>query len=332
MFQRFKDRCKSRICACIPLEVWHRISSVNLVIPYWHMVCDHEVPHVSGLGRRFRNIRQFKADLEFFLRHYSPVTEEDIICHLHGGRELPPRSVLFTFDDGFRECHDVVAPLLQGSGAPAAFFLTSASIDNKQLCYTQKKSLLIGALARKQNTATLNEAGRVLSLAGVPINSNLASRILSVPYRKREMLDDLARIMQCDFQGYLDSQKPYLRSEQVEVLLRQGFAVGAHSIDHPLYSELTLDEQLIQTRESMRWLSDHFHIKCRSFAFPYHANGVSLDFFRGIFAEGELKICFTTGGLTPHSFRYNLSRFTPELSDSTASETLSRAFCRSLIH
>ena|ERR1700675_1993946 len=332
MLQTVKDRCLSRICTCVPLDVWHRICSANLVIPYWHIVCDHEVPHVSGLGRRFRNIRQFKADLEFFLQQYSPVTEQDVINHLHGGGALPPRSVLLTFDDGFRECYDVIAPLLQASGAPATFFLTTATIDNKQLCYTEKKGLLIGALARNKSTATMDEASRALSLAGVPINSNLVSRIRAVSYRKREALDDLARILQCDFQAYLDSQNPYLSSQQVEGLLHQGFAVGAHSIDHALYPELSLDEQLTQTRESMRWLSERFHMKCQSFAFPYRANGVSLDFFDAIFAEGEIKVCFGTGGLIPHPFRYTLTRFTPELSASTACETLSRAFCRSLIH
>jgi peptidoglycan/xylan/chitin deacetylase (PgdA/CDA1 family) len=332
MFQRFKDRCLSRICTGIPLNLWHRMCGVNLVIPYWHIVCDYEVPHISGLGRRFRNIRQFKADLEFLLQNYSPVTEEDIICLMHGDRTLPPRSVLFTFDDGFRENYDIIAPLLQAIGAPAIFFLTTATIDNKELCYTQKKSLLIDALEGNHGAATLDEASRELLRAGVPRNSSLVKQILGISYRDRQVLDELARILQCDFQWYLDSQRPYLSSRQVEGLLRQGFAIGAHSVDHPLYAELTLAEQLTQTRESMRWLSDRFQIQCKSFAFPYRANGISPEFFRKIYAEQELKICFGTGGLVPYPpFRQSLPRFTPELSASPACESLSRAFCRSFI-
>jgi peptidoglycan/xylan/chitin deacetylase (PgdA/CDA1 family) len=317
----------------IPLQVWHALRSVDVVIPYWHMVSDdRELPHVSGLGRCFRNIRQFREDVEFFLQNYSPVTEQDIICHLHGGKTLPPRAVLFTFDDGFREDYEIVAPLLRGYGAPAAFFVTTVSIDNRELCYTQKKSLLITAIGRNQTSATLREIARLLSRAGEPVEGDIVSRILAVPYRQREILDDIAQVLHCDFRGYLDSQRPYLSSQQIRDLLSEGFAIGAHSIDHPLYSELSLSEQLTQTRESMRWLSDRFQINCQSFAFPYHANGVSLEFFRTVFADGMVKVCFGTSGLSPHPFPYNLPRFTPELSESTARETLSRAFCRSLIH
>jgi peptidoglycan/xylan/chitin deacetylase (PgdA/CDA1 family) len=331
MFQTLKHRCLSGLRTCISLDVWHRICNVNLVIPYWHFVSDdEEVPHVHALGRR--NVRRFNADLEFFLQHYSAITEQDLISYLDGGCVLPPRSVLLTFDDGFREIHDVVAPLLRAKGAPAIFFLISSAVDNQHLCYTQKKSLLTYKLERNHSAATLNEATRLLSLAGVSISPNIASRIRAVSYRQRYVLDDLARLFECDFQGYLSSHKPYMSSQQVKTLLRQGFAIGAHSVDHPLYTELSLGEQLTQTRESMRWLSERFHISCQSFAFPYRANGVSTDFFQTIFAEGELKVSFGTGGLVPHVFRRNLPRCTTERSDATASEALAHDFWHALIH
>ena len=331
MFQTVKTSCLSALRRCIPLDVWHRICKVDLVIPYWHLISNEDdVPHVHAQGRR--SIRQFKADLEFFLQYYSAITEQDLISFLDGGRALPPRSVLLTFDDGFREIPDCVAPLLREKGAPAIFFLISSAVDNQHLCHTQKKSLLSHDLQRNHSAATLNEAARLLSLAGVSFNPNIAARIHTVPYRRRYVLDDLARVFQCDFKGYLSSRKPYVSSQQVETLLRQGFAIGAHSVDHPSYAELSLEEQLTQTRESMRWLSERFHIKCQSFAFPYGANGVSPDFFRTMFAQGELKVSFGTGGLVPHGFRRNLPRCTTERSDATASEALVHDFWHSLIH
>ncbi|MGC9965710.1 MAG: polysaccharide deacetylase family protein [Syntrophobacteraceae bacterium] len=291
---------------------------------------DLELPHVSGLYR-FRNIREFKADLEFLLRYYMPVTEQEVVCHLYDAHPLPRRCVLFTFDDGFREIHDVVAPLLRAKGVPAIFFLITSAIDNLILCAPQKKSLLIKALTRPQSAATLDEAARLLSLGGTSTSAALASRIRAVSYHQRHVLDDLGRVLECDFQGYLASQRPYLTSEQVKSLVQQGFAVGAHSVDHPVYAELSMDEQLYQTRESMHWLSERFHFNCQSFAFPYRDSGVTLDFFQEMFAEGELKLCFGTGGLIPHAFPYNLPRFSTERTDLTAAEVLAVQFGRSLL-
>jgi len=329
MFRRLKDRWVSRICTSIPFDVWQTIGGVDLVIPYWHVVCDHDLPHVSELYR-FRSIRQFEADVDFFLRHYSPVTEQEVIRHLHDGSALPRRSVLFTFDDGFREIHEVIAPILRTKGASASFFLITSAIDNQHLCYPQKKSLVIGALARGWSGTALDEVARLLSSAGVPNDSSVVSRIRGVSYRQRDVLDDLGRILECDFQKYLASGRPYVTSQQVEDLLRQGFAIGAHSVDHPSYADLSLDEQLFQTGESMRWISERFHIECQSFAFPYRDNGVGPDFFRSMFSEGRLKVSFGTGGLVPHPFRYNLRRVLVGNTDLTAGETVVRRLARSV--
>jgi peptidoglycan/xylan/chitin deacetylase (PgdA/CDA1 family) len=330
MLKQLKQRLFPRLCSYIPLNAWHRMSGVELVIPYWHVVSDHDLPHVSGISR-YRNIRQFKSDIEFFLKRYSVISELDLINHLDGKGNLPPRPVLLTFDDGFREIHDIVAPLLRAAGASATFFLISSSVDNQHLCYTQKKSLLTGKLTDELSSATWGEVTRLLTSAGVPGHSTLASRVRGVSYRKRKVLDDVAVILGCDFQDYLRSARPYVTSDEVRSLLNQGFAIGAHSVDHPLYSELTLEEQLVQTRESMRYLSEQFHLRCQSFAFPYHANGVSLEFFDKMFADGELRVSFGTGGLIPHAFRRHLSRCTPELSNATAQQALARDFYHAVI-
>jgi peptidoglycan/xylan/chitin deacetylase (PgdA/CDA1 family) len=330
VLQTFKDRWVPRICRTVPLRAWHRVCRTNLIVPHWHVVSDQELPHVSGVYQ-FRSIRQFEADVEFLLRHYAPVTEQDVVSHLHGGRALPPRCVLLTFDDGFREIHDVVAPLLRAKGVPAVFFLITSAVDNRSLCYPQKQSLLIDALARRQGAATLEEVGRLLSVAGVASLSNLALRIRTISYAQRSVLDNLGRVLGCAFEEYLASRKPYVTSEQVQSLIRQGFSIGAHSVDHPPYAHVSLDEQLFQTRESMRWLSERFHLSCQSFAFPYRDDGVSLDFFRTMFAGDGLKVSFGTGGLVPHAFPCNLPRFSTERTDLSASEVLAGQFARYLV-
>ena len=50
---------------------------------------------------------------------------------VEGSGKLDRRCLHLTFDDGFRELHDVVAPILLRKGIPATFFVNSAFIDNK---------------------------------------------------------------------------------------------------------------------------------------------------------------------------------------------------------
>jgi len=306
------------------VDFWHRLVRVELVAPYFHMVSDGEVAHVSGLYK-FRTVRQFKSDMEFFLKFYSPISLQDVIDHLEGIRRLPKRCFLPTFDDGFREIADVVAPILQAQGIPAAFFLTTSVVDNRGLCCSAKQSLLIRALSSLADSPALGQASQILTNAGVT-GVDLPARIRKVSYRQRHVLDALAPILGCDFAEYAASVEPYVTSGQVRALMKQGFAIGAHSVDHPLYSELSLEEQLIQTRESVRWLSDRFQYECQAFAFPYTDNGVSLGFFRNAFGDGRLKVSFGTAGLRRHLFPRNLERFTMEKTDRRAVETLAREF------
>jgi peptidoglycan/xylan/chitin deacetylase (PgdA/CDA1 family) len=324
MIKLLKKQWGPRICSWISLDLWHKLLGVKLVLPYYHLISDQEVEHVSGIFK-FRNVRQFKDDLDFFLRVYTPVSLEDIINYLDGAEQLPKRCFLLTFDDGFREVYDVVAPILLSRGIPAVFFLTTSVLDNRELCYQQKISLLIRALASLKNSTVKRKASQILTNAGVK-GIDLRLRIRGIAYRQRHVLDDLAPVLGCDFAAYAAWAKPYLTSEQIWYLMRKGFSIGAHSIDHPLYSELSLEEQLIQTMESISCLANCFQYKCQAFAFPFRDAGVSPEFFQSAFADGRLKVSFGTSGMHRHYFPRNLTRNTMENTDLKALQILSREF------
>ena len=249
-----------RICSWVPLNIWHRLLGVELVLAYYHVVSDQELAHVSALYK-FRSLRQFKADIEFFLRSYTPISLQDVVSHLEGAGRFPKRCFFLTFDDGFCEIHDVVATVLYAKGISSVFFLTTSVIDNRDLIYPQKKSLLIRALASQRDSPGKREVSQHLANAGVK-SPDLPSRIRSITYRQRHVLDELGPFLGCDFAAYAASAQPYLTSEQTRDLMRKGFVIGAHSVDHPLYFELNLEEQLIQTQNSLSWLSSRFDYDC----------------------------------------------------------------------
>jgi peptidoglycan/xylan/chitin deacetylase (PgdA/CDA1 family) len=330
VFDSLKQRLVPRALSLVPLDLWHRLLGVELVVPFWHTVSDLDLPHVSGL-LKFRTLAQFKSDLDFFLRHYTPVSLQDVISHLDGAAGLPQRSFLPTFDDGFREIYDIAAPILHSRGVPAVFFLNVSTIDNRELGYLQKKSLLIRSLASGAGSAVEREVTRRLDNSGIK-GPDLLSRIQSIDYRQKHVLSELGPIMGCDFCEYVTSVKPYLTSDQVVVLMKMGFAIGAHSFDHPDYSELSLEEQLSQTLGSMDRLSSLYRFECRTFAFPHTDEGISDRFFEEAFSNESLKVSFGTGGLLWRFFPRNLSRFTMERTDLPAAQILARRFGKAFLH
>src|SRR5262245_15079392 len=137
-----KDRLIPGLAACVPLSVWQRLVGVDLLLPYYHIVSDEEVPHIRHLYA-YRNLRDFQRDLDFFLSHYQPVGLSDLVDHLTGVKVLPRNSFHLTFDDGFREMHDVVGPILRAKGISATFFLSTDFLDNADMAHHLKLSVLV---------------------------------------------------------------------------------------------------------------------------------------------------------------------------------------------
>ena len=123
----------------------------NLIMPFYHAVQGEQaLPHITRLYTP-RSIATFKEDLEFFLKHFEPISLTELIKHVRKGEEPDKPSFFLSFDDGLREVHDLVMPLLLEKGVPATIFLNSDFVDNKELFYRYKLSLLQELLNTKKN-------------------------------------------------------------------------------------------------------------------------------------------------------------------------------------
>lgn len=299
---------------------------LNLIVPYYHMVSNDEVLHIKWLYSH-KNIKQFKDDLDFLLRNFNPISLFDFIEFLKHGRLLPKRALLMTFDDGFREMHDIVAPLLLEKGIPATFFINSNFTDNKHMCYQNKASILADSLKKIMSLSVLESIKAVFfkhNLNTIDIKND----ILSINYQQKEIIDEIAQLMEVDFKEYLIKTAPYMTTGHIKELIKKGFTIGAHSIDHPLYSSLSLEDQLFQTLESIKFVRERFRLDYGAFAFPQNDNGVSEKFFADVYQSGLIDITFGTEGMKNDSVSSNIHRFCLDNPLGTAEESMALGFAR----
>ena len=225
------------------------MSAAGPLAAYYHIVSDADVPHVKHLYP-FRGVEEFLRDLETFQRKFRFISLHDLLESLRLSRQLPSNSILLTFDDGFREVHDVIAPILLKKGIPATFFIITGCLDNRGMAHHNKISLLIEHLESRGTRASDREILAILSGCGIT-GESVRRALLSIDYEKRDVIEEIAELLGYDFQNYLSETKPYLTSEQIRKLINLGFTIGAHTIDHPCCSRLQIDQQLEQTRGSV---------------------------------------------------------------------------------
>ena len=322
------DRWLTPVYGRVAFPLLRRLQPVNPLGVYYNIVSDARVPHVDRLYR-FRNVARFSRDLDVLAQIYRPISLHDFLASLNTGIALPKNSLLLTFDDGLRECHEIIAPILKRKGIPATFFLCSAFVDNRAWAFDLKKSVLADALSgtvlQPRQKCALR---RILDGAGLR-SSDLTEAVLGVDYSRRLILEPIAALLDYDLDAYLKKARPYLTSDQVRELLKEGHAIGAHSIDHPRYGNLPLREQLRQTRESVRFIKGRFSLDYGAVAFPSSDANISRCFFEEIMADVD--VCFGNQGLLEDAAPRCVQRMTMEKTDRPAEAILGESYTRRLV-
>jgi peptidoglycan/xylan/chitin deacetylase (PgdA/CDA1 family) len=257
-------------------------------------------------------VQKFLSDLEFFLQHFQPISLFQLLGYLKGEESLPKNPLLLSFDDGYRELYEIVFPILRQKGVPAVFFLNTDSLDNKELLFDNKRSLLREHLIQTKR-----------------LTRQIERELAEIDFAGRQALDDLCAQQGLDTRAYLRSTRPYLSSEQVAEMIAQGMAIGSHSIDHPPYFLLSLGEQVRQTAQSLQFLKEKFSINYSAFAFPGTDEGVGEDFFLRVAPMVDVSFGTSTGMVDP--VRTHFQRTSFEYSDARAAGVLAERYGVELI-
>ena len=281
----------------VPLSWLTKKVNPVVLIPYQHLVSDEPVPYIRNLYA-FKNVRQFEADVDYLLRNFEPVSLTDIIKHQNEGRSFSKTSFLLTFDDGLRQVYDTVMPVLARKGVPAALFLNPAFVDNKELFYDIKKGLIFQHL--HSSSVSLPLIRKIGQSLGQRISTlkELYTLVQSINYQCKQQADVIGTLLDIDFSGFVQQYAPFMTTDQIKTCIRNGFQAGAHSIDHPLYRNIPLEEQIRQTKESVNWVCERFNLPYRSFAFPHVDEGVSDAFFSSLLHDEHFRLDMIMGNRT----------------------------------
>lgn len=116
------------------LKVAYEVASaaVGVAVLFWSTLVPRRGVPVLGyhsIGRSGCKIALPPADLERQLRFltrsgHHVLSPSQLVDRLCGGRPLPDRAVVLTFDDGFEDNYETALPVLEQCGLKAGFFVT----------------------------------------------------------------------------------------------------------------------------------------------------------------------------------------------------------------
>jgi peptidoglycan/xylan/chitin deacetylase (PgdA/CDA1 family) len=263
--------------------VFRRTSARGLAVVTYHGVLPQGYEVVdAALDGNLISAETLRQQVRLLKNHYNVISPEDALAWREGRRELPPRAVLLTCDDGLLNCLTDMLPVLQQEQVSCLFFVTGASGEDERtmLWYEELFLLFLQAPA----------ASFEVSSEGVLIQGELASReqrrvIWWSAVRRLSQVNAGIRasfLRAARLQFGLHTERGFnegnpaacrrfglLTCSELQELASAGMTIGAHTLSHPMLSKLPPDLAYTEISESRSRLESVLKKRVWAFAYPF---------------------------------------------------------------
>ncbi|MBI64671.1 MAG: hypothetical protein CMG64_00015 [Candidatus Marinimicrobia bacterium] len=243
-----------------------KYKSSSLRIVYYHIVSNKNPDYY--FKNKAIDISSFMDQINFFKKNFNIIKLSEALKLSKENKSLDKKMVI-TFDDGFRENYDIIAPILLKEKIPATFFFITDCIDNKNLMWRNK--ILLFDIYKKNNFVKI-----IKNVADEYNIKYTTDSILDWSYKfwPMKFKDDIANriwelVMPFNLEEYLEKNSPYCSTKQIYELFESGFEIGSHSHTHPIFNKLNYDDFSYEIINSSNILSRIINKKVSFFSYPF---------------------------------------------------------------
>jgi peptidoglycan/xylan/chitin deacetylase (PgdA/CDA1 family) len=214
-----------------------------------------------------------RQQLQFLKSHYHVVPPDDFRAWIEQGKQLPPRSVLVTCDDGLLNTLTDMLPVLQSEGVSCLFLVTAAS------CSNEPGMLWYEELYQRMRVKPLGPGLQLPLEEGAESHSSTSFQAQWwSAVRKASCLDAKTRAeWMCEVRNHCGSTQAFhserrwrlLSITELKQLADAGMSIGAHTLTHPVLSLCSEEEARREIQESKTNLERALGRPVWAFAYPF---------------------------------------------------------------
>jgi peptidoglycan/xylan/chitin deacetylase (PgdA/CDA1 family) len=240
----------------------------------------------------------FALQMKFLRRHFRVLSIAELAAHLEAGRELPSRSCVVTFDDGWRDNFEHALPILREQEIPAVIFVATDYIGGSDCFWQERISRLLfdglrgNAAARALVEEVVAQPGlaqrgapdqrRLIRNAVDALKSRPPAEIEAFESRVREVVGSPASLGDDCFMDW----------PQVGALVRgTRVDVGSHGCSHTPLTKLPPERAAAELEEARRRIAEAVGTPVMSIGYP---NGNYDDVVVRLTRAAGYKLGFTT--------------------------------------
>ncbi len=241
--------------------MYHYVRNRDRVYPYINSISD----------------KDFKTQLQYFKNTLGIISNEKEVTKC-------PNKYLLTFDDGLKD-HLKVSKILKSKGLIGIFFISTYPLINKKFLDVHKIQIIFAKINAekiilecgnflKKNKLRKKDFNFLMSNNEKKIykfDNNGIRKIKTLlnyeinPKIRKKIINHLVKKFKINF----DFKKFYLSKSDIIKMHKMGMIIGSHGVTHEVMSQLSLKEQIIQIKNSKKYLEKIIDSKIDYFCYPY---------------------------------------------------------------
>jgi peptidoglycan/xylan/chitin deacetylase (PgdA/CDA1 family) len=228
------------------------------------------VPDLSGARM---DAGTFAWQLAHLKQGWQVIPLGDLLEALREGRQLSPRTAVITVDDGYLDFYQVAYPLLRKFGLPATFFATLNFVAGRiwlwpdilahVLAHTRRPGLQLVWGSSAFDLPVQDPAARQGSW------QRLSDYCSELPDgEKWAFIRHLANTAGVAVPPQPPPDFAPVNFDQLAEMSRNGIEIGAHSLNHPILSQVDGPSLVKELCEPKQILEERLRVEVRSLAYP----------------------------------------------------------------
>ena len=235
--------------------------------------------------------KDFDEQMSYLATYYKIVALNDVLTALKSRdkKDLPPRAVLVTFDDGYCDFQEQAWPILRRYKIQATLFVPTAYPDQPEQTFWWDD--LYQALLNTNRTDDLSSPIGMFSLATTESRRQAYQRLKNYlkTLKHNEAISSVKEF--CNELGVQPATNSIMSWNSLRKLSRDGLTLGAHTRTHPLLNRISLEEARQEVMGSFEDLQHEIGFALPIFAYP--SGELSNDVVSMLEREG-FSLAFTT--------------------------------------
>jgi len=263
-----RDLAKRTLLGSRLLRLAARIRSTGAAILMYHSVLEDPSLQADSLGGIIHSQRVFQQQMELLSRGFHPLSLDKLAILLRTEGKIPERSVVVTFDDGYRDNFENAMPVLDQVGIAAAFYVTVECVEKRHLPWPSRVRFALRTSGRKM---WKDPDGALWPLETEADRDRAFAKACEYCCKlagaaQEALVAGIAIDLDTGFPP--GSDQLMMDWNEVRKLAERGHTVGSHTLSHPNLAQLPVAEARAELGLSRARLEEQLKRPVKHFSYP----------------------------------------------------------------